>query len=263
MERWRRIGIRWVLGVVVLGSGAHAADAGFFPIPEVQHQRMDRIISTFENSTPEIQYDYIEDIGDGRGYTAGRAGFTTATGDLLLAAERDVAIDSGSAFRTLLPVLRERARDHDPSTLGLEALPAVWRAESDKVLFRRIQDRLVQDIYFEPVYRYAKRFKIQTILGFFCIYDAIIQHGAGRDPDGLGAMLERLQAQYPSEKARLLDFLRIRRETLIHPHDDATAREWKKSIGRVAVLRELVHAENFNLEGPIAFRVNGGDFRVP
>ena len=45
--------------------------------------RAEQIISSFENSTTEIQYAYAEDIGDGRGITAGRAGFTSRTHDLL------------------------------------------------------------------------------------------------------------------------------------------------------------------------------------
>src|ERR1017187_10409152 len=36
--------------------------------------RAERLTSYFENSTLEPQYDYIENIHDGRGYTAGRAG---------------------------------------------------------------------------------------------------------------------------------------------------------------------------------------------
>lgn len=43
-------------------------------------------VSSAENSTLDYkeQYSYIEDIGDGRGYTAGIIGFTSGTGDLLL-----------------------------------------------------------------------------------------------------------------------------------------------------------------------------------
>ena len=50
--------------------------------PEQRH-RADALISIFENGTPKIQYGYAENIRDGRGITAGRAGFTTATGDAL------------------------------------------------------------------------------------------------------------------------------------------------------------------------------------
>ena len=43
------------------------------------------LVSSAENSTLDYneQYSYIEDIGDGRGYTAGIIGFTSGTGDLL------------------------------------------------------------------------------------------------------------------------------------------------------------------------------------
>ena len=43
------------------------------------------LVSSAENSSTDYaeQYQYIEDIGDGRGYTAGIIGFTSGTGDLL------------------------------------------------------------------------------------------------------------------------------------------------------------------------------------
>ncbi len=42
------------------------------------------LVSSAENSDTDysLQYGYIEDIGDGRGYTGGIIGFTTGTGDL-------------------------------------------------------------------------------------------------------------------------------------------------------------------------------------
>lgn len=42
------------------------------------------LVSSAENSDTDysLQYGYIEDIGDGRGYTAGIIGFTTGIGDL-------------------------------------------------------------------------------------------------------------------------------------------------------------------------------------
>lgn len=43
----------------------------------------DKVISVFENEDTSLRYGYIENLDDGRGYTAGRAGFTTANGDLL------------------------------------------------------------------------------------------------------------------------------------------------------------------------------------
>jgi chitosanase len=48
-----------------------------------QKKRCEEYTSIFENDTIELQYAYVENIRDGRGYTAGRAGFTTGTADAL------------------------------------------------------------------------------------------------------------------------------------------------------------------------------------
>jgi hypothetical protein len=40
----------------------------------------DQMVSVFENETTSLQYGYIENLNDGRGYTAGRAGFVTRDG---------------------------------------------------------------------------------------------------------------------------------------------------------------------------------------
>jgi chitosanase len=45
-----------------------AVEAGSAGLADPQTKlRAARIISSFENSTTDIQYDYAEDIGDGRG----------------------------------------------------------------------------------------------------------------------------------------------------------------------------------------------------
>ena len=43
-----------------------------------QRSRADQLVSIFENGTPLIQYDYAENLDDGRGVTVGQVGFTTA-----------------------------------------------------------------------------------------------------------------------------------------------------------------------------------------
>src|SRR3954454_8817976 len=67
--------------------------------------RAAQITSTFENSTLELQYDYVENIGDGRGITAGRAGFTSGTGDLLLVIRRYTEAKPGNVLASYIPSL--------------------------------------------------------------------------------------------------------------------------------------------------------------
>jgi len=88
---------------------ASTAPAALPGLTAAQRLRADRLISTFENSTPVLQYAYVQDIHDGRGYTAGRAGFTTATGDLLVVVERYTRRSPINPLARYLPRLRQLA----------------------------------------------------------------------------------------------------------------------------------------------------------
>src|SRR5437879_5146327 len=53
-----------------------------------QKGRAEQLTSLFENSNTTLQYGYTEHLHDGRGITAGRAGFTTGTDDARMVIER-------------------------------------------------------------------------------------------------------------------------------------------------------------------------------
>src|SRR5215218_7439049 len=110
------------LACLAIAAPADAA-GGVGHLTNAQRHRVDQLISLFENDTPEIQYCYIENINDGRGFTAGRAGFTTATADLLEVVERYTRIVPDNRLAPFLPRLREVAAQGSGSTAGLEGLP--------------------------------------------------------------------------------------------------------------------------------------------
>src|SRR4051812_48782308 len=142
-----------LLGVLALFAvAAPAADAapGF---THAQRVRVDKLISEFENSTPVIQYCYVEALDDGRGYTVGRAGFTSATGDLLEVADIYTKAAPGNALEELLPRLRELAANGDGSIDGLEKLPSAWKETCKDARQRKIQDRVVDREYYNPAVR--------------------------------------------------------------------------------------------------------------
>jgi hypothetical protein len=70
-----------------------------------RQDRAAKITSTFENATLELQYDYAENIGDGLGITAGRAGFTSNTGDLLLLVRRYTEMKPDNPLAPYIPAL--------------------------------------------------------------------------------------------------------------------------------------------------------------
>ena len=79
-----------------------------------------KLVSSAENSSLDwkAQYKYIEDIDDGRGYTAGIIGFCSGTGDMLELVQLYADRKSGNVLQKYLPALR-RVNDSD-SHSGLD-----------------------------------------------------------------------------------------------------------------------------------------------
>lgn len=233
-------------------------------------RRAEALTSLFENGTITLQYGYAERLDDGRGVTAGRAGFTTGTDDALAVIERYTAQAPKNPLAKYLPKLRALAAlaDDDPkrgSTSGLQGYEAAWRQAAKDPAFRAAQDAEVEATYFGPSQRLADGLALRTPLARAQLYDAIIQHGDGDDPDGLPALIARANtaaggspATGVDEQAWLRRFLAERRRTLAHAHDPATRREWAQSVDRVGVFEDLVAAGAWALDRPL--EIKHGDF---
>lgn len=105
---------------------------------------------------------------------------------------------------------------------------------------------------------YAQSIRIRSALGKCILYDTILQHKNGDDPDSFGAILAATQSQVghriltdSSEAKWLTAFLSTRMSVLISPHNKQTKEEWKDSAERVTAFLRLIREENFALEGPI------------
>jgi chitosanase len=234
-----------------------------------QRRIADQIISVFENDTTELQYGYVEALEDGRGWTAGRAGFTTATGDLVLVVERYVARVPDSPLKTYLPRLKALAEAEDGSIEGLEGLSERWTEAADDPRFRAAQDEVVDELYFQPAMQQGTYLGVRSPLGLLFLYDAIIQHGEGDDPDGLPALIQRTTERAggtPKSGVKEADwlalFLEERRKTLSHAHNEASREVWAESVGRCDALRAIAQAGNYDLNGPITIQPFDTEFII-
>lgn len=249
----------------VLAPSASAAG-----LTHAQRVRADKLISQFENSTSRIQYCFIGALDDGRGYTAGRAGFTSATGDLLEVAERYTRAVPGNPLADLLPRLRELAANGDGSLDGLEALPQAWRDTCKDPRQRRVQDAVVDKEYYGPAVRHWKALGLHRPLSLAAIYDAEIQHGDGGDPDGVPAMLKRAakrahgspRSKGVPEPRFLRAFIHVRRATLAHAHNASTRAAWAAVVERADVWRQLVDTGQWTLSSPIRVHTHNYHFTI-
>ncbi|RRR81479.1 chitosanase [Streptomyces sp. RP5T] len=222
-----------------------------------------QLVASAENSTLDWRsaYAYIEDIGDGRGYTAGPVGFCTGTHDLLTLVERYTKAHPDNGLARYLPALREV--DGTDSHEGLDpGFTAAWKAEAARPAFRKAQDAERDRVYFDPAVRLAKLDGLGA-LGQFVYYDAMVFHGPGTDGTSFYGIRERAlrKAGSPagggSEKAYLDVFLDIRRAAMKtrDPDIDTTRVDTAQ--------RRFLDEGNLDLRTPLEWQVYGETYRVP
>ncbi|MFF7445028.1 MULTISPECIES: chitosanase [unclassified Streptomyces] len=222
-----------------------------------------QIVASAENSTLDWRsaYGYIEDIGDGQGYTAGIIGFCTGTHDLLTLVERYTEAHPGNGLARYLPALREV--DGTDSHEGLDpGFTKAWKAEAQVEAFRDAQDAERDRVYFDPAVRLAKLDGLGT-LGQFVYYDAMVFHGPGTGATSFYGLRERalheadLPSEGGSEKAYLDIFLDIRVKAM-------RTRKADIDTSRVdTAQRRFLYDGNLDLKTPLTWQVYGETFRVP
>ncbi|MGQ4417557.1 chitosanase [Streptomyces sp. SAS_269] len=239
------------------------ADAPPGLVAPAEKELAQRIVASAENSTLDWRssYGYIEDIGDGQGYTAGIIGFCTGTHDLLTLVERYTEARPGNGLAPYLPALRKV--DGTGSHKGLDpGFTAAWKAEARLPAFREAQERERDRVYFDPAVRLAKLDGLGT-LGQFVYYDAMVFHGPGTGRNSFYGLRERAleEADTPSqggsEKNYLDIFLDIRREAM-------KARKPTIDTTRIdTAQRQFLYDGNLGLRTPLTWRVYGETYKVP
>jgi chitosanase len=225
--------------------------------------RAAQITSTFENATLELQYDYAENIGDGRGITAGRAGFTSATGDLLLLVRRYTEMKPDNPLAPYIPALE--AVEGTDSEAGLDGFADAWTEAAADPDQRQVQDDLVDELYFTPAMALADEAGIATPLGQAIMWDTMIQHGAGGE-NGTRVIIEETQDTVGTpdgDEAAWLDaFLDARLHHLGHAYENTTEDADASSRSRIDALRSLLADGNLALEAPLTWKVYGSTYTL-
>ncbi|MFI7245996.1 chitosanase [Streptomyces qinglanensis] len=221
-----------------------------------------QLVSSAENSSLDwqAQYGYIEDIGDGRGYTAGIIGFCSGTGDLLDLVELYTERAPDNALAPYLPALRAVAGSdsHD----GLDPrFPGDWRTAARDRVFRQAQDDERDRGYFAPAVARGKADGLRA-LGQFAYYDAYVMHGGGSGGTGFGGIRERALARTRppaaggDETAYLHAFLdaRVRAMKQEEAHSDTSRVETAQRV--------FLRRGNLDLDPPLDWKVYGDSYRI-
>ncbi|MFF3208534.1 chitosanase [Streptomyces sp. NPDC002962] len=221
-----------------------------------------KLVSSAENSSLDwkAQYRYIEDIGDGRGYTAGIIGFCSGTGDMLDLVQLYSDRRPGNVLAKYLPALREV--DGTDSHSGLDPnYPKDWRKAAQDTAFQEAQNDERDRVYFNPAVRQGKTDGLRA-LGQFAYYDAIVMHGDGTDPTSFRNIRKRAltkakpPAQGGDETAYLHAFLdaRVWAMKQEEAHSDTSRVDTAQRV--------FLRNGNLDLDPPLDWKVYGDSYHI-
>ncbi|MFG2041002.1 chitosanase [Dactylosporangium sp. NPDC048998] len=221
-----------------------------------------RLVSSAENSSLDwkAQYKYIEDIGDGRGYTAGVIGFCSGTGDMLALVQLYTQRVPGNVLAKYLPALR--SVNGSASHAGLDPnFTKDWKTAAADPRFTKAQDDERDRVYFNPAVNQAKADGLRA-LGQFIYYDAIVMHGPGTDPVSFGGIRKaamakaKTPAQGGDEATYLNAFLDARAAAMRTEaaHSDTS----RVDTGQ----RVFLNNRNFDLNPPLSWKVYGDPYSI-
>ena len=217
-----------------------------------------QIVSAAENSSLDwrAQFSYIQDIGDGRGYTAGIIGFCSGTGDMLELVEAYTATKPGNVLAKYLPALRDV--NGTESHAGLDPnFTRDWRTAAADPVFQAAQESERDRVYFNPSVRDGKADGVRA-LGQFAYYDAAVVHGYGgmRDIRNRALRLAKPPSQGGDETTWLTAFLKERVVEMKKEaaHDDVTRIDNAQSV--------FLRNGNLDLNTPLTFSIYGDPYRI-
>ncbi|MFB6576561.1 chitosanase [Streptomyces sp. NPDC056402] len=221
-----------------------------------------KIVSSAENSSLDwkAQYKYIEDIDDGRGYTAGIIGFCSGTGDMLDLVEHYTQIKPGNVLAKYLPALRKV--DGSDSHAGLDPnFTKDWAKAAQDADFRKAQDHERDRVYFNPSVNQGKADGV-GVLGQFIYYDAIVMHGDGGDSTSFRNIRKRAlsKAKPPSQGGNETAYLNAFLDARVWAMKQEEAHSDTSRVDTAQ--RVFLKKGNLNLNTPLDWKVYGDSFHI-
>jgi chitosanase len=220
------------------------------------------IVCSAENSSLDwkAQYKYIEDIDDGRGYTAGIIGFCSGTGDMLDLVELYTDRKPGNVLAKYLPALRKV--NGSDSHKGLDPnYTKDWKTAAKDTAFQGCQNDERDRVYFNPAVAQGKSDGVRT-LGQFCYYDAIVMHGPGNDSTSFGGIRKRAlgKAKPPSQGGNETTWLNAFLDARVWAMKQEEAHSDTSRVDTAQ--RVFLKNGNFNLDTPLSWKVYGDPYHI-
>ncbi|MCR5609565.1 MAG: chitosanase [Lachnospiraceae bacterium] len=214
-----------------------------------------QLISLFENGTPVIQYAYAENIGDGAGYTSGRAGFCTGTGDALEVIKRytnEVPDNLMAKYINELTAIANKKKSAS-NVSGLKAIGDYcgdWKKSCEDDKFIKAQDDVFFEWYYEPSRVAADGIGAQYAVTRAELFDTAINHGTSRMKKFVKSTNSNMggsPADGVDEISWIKEYLNVRATYL-------KSTRFKSIVYRTDIMGEIIEDGNYNFDEKIVVR---------
>jgi chitosanase len=257
-------------GAIGNGGSVGSGSGGSGGMSDLQKRKAQMLTSFWENDTTVFQYAFARNNDDGYGYTSGRVGFTTSTGDAADVVKCFDAAFKGAGnrmkkYEAALLVLQKKQQDTgdlQSSTSSLDALgnyPADWAATATNAAtapaFTKCQDDLVDSIYWAPTLPIMTKWGLTSALARASLYDACVVHGENNvndlaeqtnDDVGNGAQTPASAPLSAADESAWLEAFNVRRVALLDSSD-----AWRGAIARGALYEQVRRDGNLDLSKAI------------
>jgi len=224
-----------------------------------------KITAVFENGSTILQYDYAENIHDGRGITFGFFGLTSGTYDGTLFLKEYQRLNPGNRLVKYIDAfIQIDEMEHTDDGLnacvdGLEKFIDDFRMCIDDRLFMEAQQHTCDMLYWDPAVQIFKELGARLPITLGQIYDTCVQHGVDGCKSICGSTLAekgRIGIQV-AEQEWLECFLQKRILVLRR-----SGKVWKESVDRVKCYQRFLNDGNSAFLVPFGFEVFGDYYTI-
>ncbi|MFA7170705.1 MAG: chitosanase, partial [Candidatus Paceibacterota bacterium] len=223
-----------------------------------------QMTATLENSTTELQYNYAENINDGRGITFGAIGFCTGTYDGNILIKHYTTLNPNNNLAKYIPALNaiddgphnSADGDGNASTTGLSGFIEAVESNTDP-LFRQAQIDMLDELYWDPALEIFNDIGGKNNLTMAYIYDMCVRQG----PDGAQDIIDEATdnvggtpADGVNENTFLAEVFSVR--------DDVLEDEGLGDVDRNDGFKLVLNSGNVNLNTPYTFTAYGDSFTI-